>query len=248
MGVYNRSMRKRDRFLRTLMASAVLLATLAASAYAAAPHAFLADGAQTALSFRLIQFVELRGDYQELSATLLEPPLQVQIVVHPSAASVQDQAGKSQGFRILQVLLDQFLPFELVPYGHTGVSVSGQIDEVVGAVDAIKIDRLRSTRGVTGESQPFPPHQRVDQAGFPYVTSPQKSDFRQPVGGEHLRLARAHYKFRMQRLSAPGSLPARAEQPRRRGRAAWEAPPTHAPTRSSALRPWTPRNSASWIV
>jgi len=35
MGVYNRSMRNRDRFLRTLMVSAVLLASLAASALAA---------------------------------------------------------------------------------------------------------------------------------------------------------------------------------------------------------------------
>jgi len=35
MGVYNRSMRNRDRFLRTWMVSAVLLASLAASALAA---------------------------------------------------------------------------------------------------------------------------------------------------------------------------------------------------------------------
>jgi len=35
MGVYNRSMRNRDRFLRTLMVSAVLLASLAAGALAA---------------------------------------------------------------------------------------------------------------------------------------------------------------------------------------------------------------------
>jgi hypothetical protein len=35
MGVYNRSMRNRDRFLRTLMTSAVLLAVLAAGAFAA---------------------------------------------------------------------------------------------------------------------------------------------------------------------------------------------------------------------
>ena len=37
MGVYNRSMRNRDRFLGTLMVSAVLLTSLAASALAAAP-------------------------------------------------------------------------------------------------------------------------------------------------------------------------------------------------------------------
>ena len=35
MGVYNRSMRNRDRFLRTLMVSAVVLASLAAGALAA---------------------------------------------------------------------------------------------------------------------------------------------------------------------------------------------------------------------
>ena len=37
MGVYNRSMRNRDRFRRTLMVSAVLLAALASSALAATP-------------------------------------------------------------------------------------------------------------------------------------------------------------------------------------------------------------------
>src|SRR5664280_2712307 len=37
MGVYNRSMRNRDRFLRTLLVSAGLLTFLAASAVAAAP-------------------------------------------------------------------------------------------------------------------------------------------------------------------------------------------------------------------
>jgi len=121
--------------------------------------------------FRSIQFVELRGDYQEPAAPILEPPLQVQILVHPSAASVQNQAGKSQGFRIFQVLSNEFLPFELVPQGHAGISISGQIDEVEGSVDAIKIDRLRSTRGIAGESQPFAPRQGVEQAGFPNVTS-----------------------------------------------------------------------------
>ena len=48
---------------------------------------------------------------------------------------------------------------------------TGKIDEVEGSVDAIKIDRLRSTRGIAGKSQPFLPHEGVDQAGLPHVAS-----------------------------------------------------------------------------
>src|SRR5690242_9757568 len=102
---------------------------------------------------------------------MLEPPLQIEILVHPSAAGIQYQAGKLQRFPLLQVLVDQLLPLQLVTRRHPGVSVPRKIDEVEGSVDTVKIDRLRATRGAAGESQPFLAYQGVDQARLPYITS-----------------------------------------------------------------------------
>ena len=142
---------------------------------------------------------------------MLEPPLQLQILLHPSAAGIQDQAGKLQGFPLLQILVDQLLPFLLVARRHPGVSVTREIDEVERAVDPVEIDRLRATRRVAGKRQPFLPGQGVNQAGLPDVTSPQKCDLRQPVAGEQRRPAGTDYKFGFQQ-ACPGL---RAGEPRR---------------------------------
>ena len=53
-----------------------------------------------------------------------------------------------------------------------GVSISRKIDEVELPVDPVKIDRLRATRCVAGERQPFLPGQGINQAGLPDVASP----------------------------------------------------------------------------
>ena len=81
-------------------------------------------------------------------------------------------------------MFNESCPFVLRRAGHTRISISGQIDEVELVVYAVKIDRLRTTGSVTGERQLSLPYQRIDQAGFADIASPQKSDLRQPVGGE----------------------------------------------------------------
>ena len=87
-------------------------------------HAFLADGAQSALLLRLIQLVGLGGYYQVRPAVMLEPPLQIEIFLHPSAAGIQNQAGKHQGLPIVQILLDQNLPLLGEPLGDPGISIA----------------------------------------------------------------------------------------------------------------------------
>src|SRR5437660_8932017 len=71
-------------------------------------------------------------------------------------------------------------------------------------VDPVKIDRLCATRSVAGESQPMLPGKGVDQAGLPYVTSPQKCDFRRPGRWERGRVGGAGYEFRLQSFSGAG--------------------------------------------
>ena len=103
---------------------------------------------------------------------MLQPPFQIEIFLHPSAAGVQHQAGKLQGLPIVQILFDQFFPFHHKLLRHLGISISRKIDEIECAVDTIKINRLRSTRGITCERQPFLPGESVNQTGLSYVTSP----------------------------------------------------------------------------
>jgi len=133
-----------------------------------------------------------------MPAVMLEPPLQIQILFRPSAASIEYQAGRLQKLPLLQIVLNQLLPIPGERERNPRVTISGKIYEIKRIVDTIKIDRLRATRCVAGESQPFLADQGIDQAGFSYVTSPQKSDFRQPVRGEILRLGRACYEFGFQ--------------------------------------------------
>jgi hypothetical protein len=62
--------------------------------------------------------------------------------------------------------------------GNLGITISRQIDEVTTAQiggptsNPIKVDRLRSTRCVTGVSQPLGADQGIDQAGLSDVASP----------------------------------------------------------------------------
>jgi hypothetical protein len=65
-------------------------------------------------------------------------------------------------------------------------------------IDPVKIDGLCSTRRAADKCQPFVPDQSIQQAGLSYVTSPQKRNLRQLVGGKHLRPAGTHYEFRFQ--------------------------------------------------
>src|ERR1700675_4605349 len=103
---------------------------------------------------------------------VLEPPFQVQILVHPSTAGIQYQAGKLQGLPILQILIDQNLPLRRKVRRNPGISISWQIDEIERSIDTIKIDRLCPARRVAGKSQALLTNQRINQAGFPNVTSP----------------------------------------------------------------------------
>src|SRR4051794_31498442 len=112
---------------------------------------------------------------------MLEPPLQVQILVHPSAAGIQYPAGQLQGIPLLQILIDQLLPLQLMPWRHAGISIPRKIDEVKRPINPVEVDRLRATRGATGEGQPFLADQGVDQTGLPYITSTKKRDLPQPV-------------------------------------------------------------------
>jgi hypothetical protein len=103
---------------------------------------------------------------------MLEPPLEIEIFLHPAAAGIQNQAGKHQGLSIVQILFDQNLPLVGEPLGDPGVSIARQIDEVATLVDAVKINGLRSTRCITRERQLFVAGKGVNQAGLANVTSP----------------------------------------------------------------------------
>ena len=50
--------------------------------------------------FRLVQLVHLRGDHQVSPVVILEPPLQLQVLLHPSAAGIENQEGKLQGLSV----------------------------------------------------------------------------------------------------------------------------------------------------
>jgi len=69
---------------------------------------------------------------------------------------------------------------------------------MVLAADPIKVDGLRATRRVAGESQ-FPlPGESIDQTGLTNITPPQKRYLRESVGGELLRPNGTGYEFRYQ--------------------------------------------------
>jgi hypothetical protein len=55
---------------------------------------------------------------------MLKPPLQVKILIHPSAAGIEDQAGKLQGFPFLQIMLNQNLPFRHNGQRNPGITIS----------------------------------------------------------------------------------------------------------------------------
>src|SRR4051812_14928149 len=104
---------------------------------------------------------------------MLQPPLQIEILLHPAATGIENQAGKLQGLPILQILIDQNLPLVREPLRNPGITISGKIDEVHRFVNnSIKVNRLCSTRCVTRESQLFLAGEGVDQAGLSYVASP----------------------------------------------------------------------------
>ena len=69
-------------------------------------------------------------------------------------------------------MFNELRPLGFGAEGHPGVSVSRKIDEIKRVLDAIKIDRLRAAWRIAGKSQPFLAGKGVDEAGFPYVTSP----------------------------------------------------------------------------
>ncbi len=90
-------------------------------------HALLADGAKAAVLFRLIQLVDLCGDHQVRSAVILKPALEIQVLVHPSAAGIQYQAGKLQGFPFLQIFARSVLsipPLGPEERGHSRTPVN----------------------------------------------------------------------------------------------------------------------------
>src|SRR4051794_28594768 len=99
---------------------------------------------------------------------MLEPPLEIEIFLHPAAAGVQNQAGELQAIPFLQVLLNEDLPLARKLHGHPGITIPGKIDEVHLLVDPIKIDSLCATRCVTRESQLFLAGEGVDEAGLSY--------------------------------------------------------------------------------
>ena len=158
-------------------------------------HALLTDGAKTALFFRTIQLIDLCGDYQVRSAMIFKPALQIPVLVHPSSARIQYQAGKLQSFPFLQIFTDQYLPLRHVGRRNPGIAVTRQIDEIARFIHQVEIDGLRASRGTAGKCQLFLPRQSIDQAGFPNVASPQKSNFRQPAAGKCFRPAGTYYKF-----------------------------------------------------
>ncbi len=80
--------------------------------------------------------------------------------------------------------------------GYASVSISGQVYEVALVFNPIKIESLGPAGSAAGERQSAVPNERVDQAGFADIASPQKSDFRQTIGGELLGTTGASYKLR----------------------------------------------------
>jgi len=79
---------------------------------------------------------------------------------------------------------------------HAGVTITGQVDEIVFAVYSIEIDRLCTARSATGEGQSAPSNERINQAGLADIAPPEERDFRQTVGWELLGTTSASYKLR----------------------------------------------------
>ena len=132
----------------------------------------LADARHPLPLFRLIQLICLGGDHLVSPIVKLEPFPELQITIHPTPAGVQNQKGKIQSLSRQQVAFDQLPPLPGQVLGHPRITIPGEIHEIKRSIDSVKIERLRATRSATGESQPFTPHQGVNQAGLSYVTSP----------------------------------------------------------------------------
>jgi len=106
---------------------------------------------QTSLFFRLIQFIHLRRHYQIRLLMDFQPSLQVQVLLHPSAPCDQHQDGKLQSLSSQQIAFNELFPLEPYFFGNPRESVPRKIDEMTGAADSIKIDRLSVIVA------PFPP-------------------------------------------------------------------------------------------
>src|SRR5947207_12833217 len=100
------------------------------------------------------------------SAVMFEPPLQVEILFHPSAAGIDDQAGKLQALPLLQILVNQNFPLLRESGRHPRITIPGEIDEIERILDTVKVNSLRSTRRGTCESQPLRAGQGGKQAGL----------------------------------------------------------------------------------
>ncbi len=100
-----------------------------------------------------------------------QPLLQIQILLHPTAAGVEYQDAKVQNLSFQQITFNELFPLERSVLGNPSVSVPWKIDEIMRTVDSIEVDRLRATGSVTGKSQPFCAREGIDQAGLANVTA-----------------------------------------------------------------------------
>src|SRR5260370_43060 len=100
-----------------------------------------------------------------------QPLLQIQILLHPTAAGVEYQDAKVQNLSFEQITFNELFPLERSVLGDPSVSVPWKIDEIMRTVDSIEVDRLRTTGFVAGESQPFRTRQGIDQAGLANIAT-----------------------------------------------------------------------------
>jgi len=125
----------------------------------------------------------------------LQPLFEFQVLIHPAPTRVENNEAELQRPSIGKVLFDQLLPLELNILRNTRIPVSRQIDEVEFSVDPVKIYQLCATRFCTRKGQPLLARQAIQQTRLAYITSAQKSDFRERLSRKLLRPRCANHKF-----------------------------------------------------
>ncbi len=114
----------------------------------------------------------------------LEPFFQVEILIHPAAARVQNQKRHFQCLSFFQITFNEPRPLLLRRQRYLGITIARQINEIEAVIDAIKVDRLGSAWSVAREREPRYPCYRIDKAGLTDIASAQKRNLRQPIRRE----------------------------------------------------------------
>ena len=137
-----------------------------------------ADGSQPGyLLIVTFQFVDLGDDHQVSTVVELEPLLEFQVHVHPSAAGIQKRNESARLCRFDQVASISSSHSCFCRSGTWRIRSPARSTKWNSVLDPEKIDHLRAARAATGKRQARLADQRIQQARFADVAPAQESNF-----------------------------------------------------------------------